>query len=172
VIRLAVALDRSRVVGSAPGGEPASDLLPAALPEVMSRLYASDNVVVGAASLSARFATGPYRTCYVLTRDPEYVPPMGFERVVPVHDVMDLVHRYADSDDELLVAGGPTAWRLFTTYARRIDVAELAEPVAGDLVYDEFENGDFTLVRQETWEGGRTLHFERAHLNAEPHPTE
>lgn len=137
----------------------------------MERLYASDNVVVGAASLSERFGAGAYRTCYVLTRYPEYVPPMGLSAVVPVHDVMDLVHRYADSDDELLVAGGPTAWRLFTTYARRVDVAEIDDPVDGDLAYDEFENGDFVLVGEESWDGGRTLRYERAHLNAEPHPT-
>jgi hypothetical protein len=171
VIRLAVALDKNRVVNAFRGGLEYAAQVPAGLSDELERLYVSDNVAVGSGSLSDRLATHEYRNLYVLTRNRAYHPPAGFESATPVRDFMDLVHRYADSDDELLVVGGPTLWRLFTPYARRVDVAESAEPVQGDVVYDEFEDGEFTLVRHEPWDGGRTLRYERIHLTAEPHPT-
>lgn len=181
MIRLAVTLDRNRVVGAFDGGDDHPPpphpptfppvAMPPGLPAVLDRLYESENAAVGAGSLMARLAAHRYRTVYVLTRTRAYHPPPGVESVVPVRDFMDLVHRYSDSDDELVVVGGPTVWRLFTPYARRIDVAETAEAVAGDVVYDDFEDGEFALVSEEPWEGGRTLHYERVHLTAEPHPT-
>lgn len=171
MIRLAVALDRNRVVNAFGGGLEYAAQVPATLSDVLEELYASENAAVGASSLSDRLTAHAYRNLYVLTRNRAYRPPAGFESAIPVRDFMDLVHRYSDSDDELVVVGGPTLWRLFTPYARKVDVAESAEPVTGDVVYDDFEDGEFTLVGQDPWAGGRTLHYERVHLTAEPHPT-
>ena len=49
---------------------------------------------------------------------------------------------------------------MFTPYARAVDVAEPSELVPGDLVFDDWDRGDFELINVEQWKDVRTLHLE------------
>ena len=59
---------------------------------------------------------------------------------------MKLVKMYKDSEDELLVAGRLTIFKLFLPFAYSLDVAESDELITGDLTFDEWDQGDFELV--------------------------
>ena len=74
---------------------------------------------------------------------------------------MQLVERFKDSKDELVIPGGLEILKLFTPYAKLIDVAETTELVPGDLIFDDWDPGDFELVRVNVWADCRTLHLER-----------
>lgn len=50
---------------------------------------------------------------------------------------------------------------MFTPYARLVDAAETTEFVPGDLIFNDWDGGNFELVSVKGWDGGRTLHYER-----------
>ncbi|MEM9487662.1 MAG: dihydrofolate reductase [Myxococcota bacterium] len=160
MIRLAFMTDPSRVIGARDAEANAArfPLLPSALKGVMETLYKSAHVVVGADSI------GPWQdrtdtTVYALTRDAE----RRFEaaHIRPTRDVSELIERFADSDEELLIAGGRTVLGLFLDHAERIDVAETDSDVPGDLVFADWDTPRFVLESSEPWDGGRTLHLVR-----------
>ena len=95
---------------------------------------------------------------YALTRDMDLEPKTD---VKVCHDCMALVRRFQDSDDELVVPGGQQVPKLFTPYARVVDVAETSELVPGDLIFGDWGKGDSEVVSVKEWDGGRTLHLER-----------
>ena len=51
--------------------------------------------------------------------------------------------------------------RVFTPYAKVVYVAETSELVPGDLIFDDWDQGDFELVSVKEWTEGRTVHLER-----------
>lgn len=102
---------------------------------------------------------------YVISRDEKFQAPRGLKLC---NDYMELVERFKNSQDELLVIGGAIILNLFTPYASTLDIAEASELVPGDLVVDAWDNGDFELVSSKEWEGGRTLHYERKRWSPRP----
>jgi hypothetical protein len=75
-----------------------------------------------------------HKDVFVVTRDEECKPKTA---VKVCHDYMKLVERFQDSDDELVIPGGLEELKLFTPFAQVVDVAETAELVPGDLVFDD-----------------------------------
>ena len=53
-----------------------------------------------------------------ITRDADYQPPERLEDSIVVSDYMKLVNRYRDSDEELLIVGGATIFKLVFTLCR------------------------------------------------------
>lgn len=160
MIRMAFMTDKAGVIGdSTPERDDARfELLPDRLPEAMAQLYEAEDVAVGAPTLGALVQA--HRNRYVLTRDRAYQPPQFFEDIIVCNDYRELVDRYEDSDDELLVVGGKRVFDMFLPHAKRLDVAETDELVPGDLVLSGWKS-DFELESSEQWEGFRVLHYVR-----------
>lgn len=161
MIRLAFMTDKARVLGASTreGNRKRLRRLPRSLGPVMQEILVSDNVAFGRGSAQFYAGSGFARNDkYVLTRDTGYHEHEGCK---VCHDYMELVERFRDSEDELVVIGGLIVLKLFTPFASSLDVAETTELVPGDLVFDDWDKGDFELVSTKVWADGRTLHYER-----------
>ncbi len=159
MIRIAVMYDANKVIGSTDPAENEQrfELLPAALSEVMGRLYQSENVVAGAASAGPITGADQPGNRYILARDPR----VHIEGCTTVTDPQELIGRYRDSDDELLVIGGLRVFEIFTPHAAVIEIAQSDIALPGELVYDAWEREPLELVSEVPWHGGRTLRYER-----------
>ena len=159
MIRIAVMLDADKVIGST---DPDDDdwrvaLLPPALPEVMTQLYESENVIAGATWAGPIAGGDGPGGRYVLARD----PGVRVEGCTTVTDPQTIIDRFLDSDDELVVIGGLRVFELFTPHAQIIEIARCDHLLPGDLVYDTWEQQPLELTDEVPWEGGRTLRYER-----------
>lgn len=164
MIRLAFMTDAAHIIGaSTPDGDALrGTLLPDALRPVMDGILHSDNVVIGRRTLALYSEPGMARDkFYLLTLDRGFQLPPGMGHITVVHDHMKLVERYRHSEDELTVPGGLAVLKLFTPYASRVDVAMTDELIPGNLVFADWDRGDFDLVSSEKWEGGQTRHLLR-----------
>lgn len=163
MIRLAFMTDKARVIGdSTPeGNEARFPLLPKTMVTEMLRLYRAENIAVGQPSATSVVFNGATTGKYIITLDEEYVPPFGLEDAKVIHDYRELVSKYQFGSDELLVVGGLTIFKLFTPFAKILDVAETDELVPGNLIFDTWDNGDFELVSEKQLDGFRTLRYVR-----------
>lgn len=164
MIRLTFMTDAARVIGASTPDANARrfDDLPAALGSVMERLYQADHVAVGGGSTSGLSSPG-FRDSvkFIITSNPDLQPPPDLQHVEMCTNHLDLVERFRDSEDDLNVIGGLTTLRMFLHHADRLDIAETANLVPGDLVFDEWVTAGFEVEATEGWEGGRTLHAAR-----------
>lgn len=75
---------------------------------------------------------------------------------------MELVNRFKDSEDELVVIRGLQILKLFFPYAKDTKCAVTNESVPGDLVFDEMKTVvGFKLVDSKEWSTEKTLHYVR-----------
>lgn len=151
--------DAARVIGatSEDGNRERFARLPPALHDEMRAIYQAPYVVVGQRSIGPWAEPGDAHV-FVLSRDPGFTAPAPHLEVV--RDAQTLIDRFRDSDDELLVAGGATALRLFVPHAASADVALSNERVPGDVVFRDWD-GRFLLESEKTWEGGVTRRYVR-----------
>lgn len=170
MIRLAFMTDETRVIGASTeqGNAARFEVMPPALAGVMRELYhgryAGEHIVVGAGSLGQwTEAAARESKVWVLGREPRELPE-GLEQVTSIKPLVD---RFANSVEELLVAGGATTLRLLLPYATRIDIALTDATVPGDVRFDEWDDGSFGVISETPWDGGRTLHLVRTRA-AEP----
>jgi len=153
MIRLAFMTDRARVIGdsTAEGSAARFSLLPKQLGRAMGKLYQADNIVFGSASLM--LAARPRNNKYVITHDAAFQLPVGAEETQICTDYRSLVTKYQESEEELLVAGGLSIFKLFLPYAQQIDVAQSYQLIPGDIVFTEWDDGRFMLEDWEVWDG-------------------
>jgi len=158
---MAFMTDKNYVIGdSTPkGNEARFKQLPPLLTEAMRELYDTDNIAVGAASLGQMIRARKNR--YVLTENPEYKAPEGFENILICRDFRELVDLYEESPEELLIAGGRSVFLQFLPYASILDVAEADKPVPGDLVFDQWKKEPFKAKSSKRWEGFNTTRYIR-----------
>ena len=162
MIRLAFMTDKARVLGASTDAGNAVRLavLPQGLHAVMQKILSAENVALGRRSYEEFYSSPSMarKDMYVLTQDKNYTPSTA---VKVCHNYMELVERFKDSADELMIPGGQVVLKLFTPYAKIVDVAETTELVPGDLIFDDWDKGDFELIHTDEWNGGRTLHYVR-----------
>lgn len=164
MIRLTFMTDARRVIGaSTPEGNARRfALLPPALPQVMSALYAAAAVAVGRRSLAATAQPVLRESAkYILATEPDPAAARDLAHAEFCTNHIELVERFRDSDDELNVIGGLTVLRMFLHHAARLDIAETSAAVPGDLVFDDWVTAGFDVTVVDEWEGGRTLRASR-----------
>lgn len=160
MIRIAVMLDKARVIGSSDQevNQERFQMLPKQLPKAMGQLYQGQNIAGGESSWKMPTSQAKSNR-YVITRNADF--DVEGEPIQVITDVNTLIDQYKDSEDELLIVGGLSMFNLFVPYAQRLDIAESDELVPGDVVFDSWENEPFTLESEEQWEGFRVLHYRR-----------
>ena len=99
---------------------------------------------------------------FIVTRDTGFQLPPG---CILCHDYMELVERFKESEDKLLVSGGGIVLKLFIPYASSLDLAEYDDLHPGDLIFDEWDDCSFEVVQSKEWDGGRTMHCRRSSVS-------
>jgi dihydrofolate reductase len=160
MIRIAVMMDRARVIGSSTpeGNEARYALLPDGLGPVMQRLYTGANVAGGESSWNMPTSAARNHR-YVITRNPDF--DVEGQLVEVITDAHELVERYRDSQDELVIVGGLAMFGYFLPHAHRLDISESHHLVPGDLVFDAWEPEGLTLTAREEHDGFDVLTYQR-----------
>ena len=165
MIRMIFMCDADRVIGASDTATNAKrcDLLPTSMMGEMCKLYKTGHAVLAdeqhMMGLHAQGFTDA--TKYVVTYKDKFKQPKDLTKVVPVADLAGLAKQYQDSGEELLVIGGLAVFKQLLPYTSQLEVLETEELVPGDLVFSEWDNGNFAVQGEERWEGGRTLHLVR-----------
>lgn len=122
---------------------PVSELAPA-----MEKIMSGEHIVIGSKSM-AFYSDRAHsvKKAYVYCRN--FKPAYQKKGFTHCSDIDALAQEYQQSEDELLVLGGLETWRKFLPYANRLKIAETHKNVPGDLVFNEWDNGDFELTDTE-----------------------
>lgn len=161
MIRLAFMTDPALVIGAST--EEANlaryPLLPAGLAPEMTRVYAGHNIAAGESSYRQTVQATGRR--YVITRNKDFdlTGEVGLEVCT---DPQELVERYQDSAEELLVVGGLSMFRYFAPFALQFDVAMSDHRVPGDLVFDDWTRQGLSLISRAPQDGFDMLTYRRA----------
>lgn len=151
MITLVFATDRARVVGGSTVLRnlwrmpflPFLELAPA-----MNSAMTGDYAVMGGGSVGFYGGRAQnYRLCWLLTSKPDH--PAASRGLTLCHDPNDLIARFRDSEDELLVLGGNSLWQRFLPAVSRLRVVETHALVPGDLVFDAWDDGSFTITSEQ-----------------------
>jgi dihydrofolate reductase len=148
MITLVFMTDPKRVVGGSSTWRnwlrmpylPIGELAPA-----MEQLLSGEHVVLGSGSQS--FYGGRarrYRQAHLVTR--RAASDVSAGDLLVCNDPSQLVERYRHAPEDLRVLGGLSMWRYFLPHADRIQTAETYRNVPGDLVFDEWDQGQFERV--------------------------
>ena len=78
-----------------------------------------------------------------------------------VGDYMELVYKYKDSKDSLVVIGGKEILMLFLPYASEINVVITNKKTPGDTVFKEWKTFNLRLKKIEEWPGGITYYYSK-----------
>lgn len=119
----------------------------------MAQVMKGQHMVMGAQSAS--FYAGKakeYQSAYLLTRNRQH--SAARKGLTLCHDPAQLIAKYKNSDEELLVLGGLSTWRRFLPCAQHIRTVETLKNVPGDLVFKDWDDGSFMLAREQV---GRKL---------------
>ena len=91
----------------------------------------------------------PGRRVLVLTRQSASLVRTGFDQCY--HSTDELLNRYQNSDDLLIVCGGATIYRTFLPYATQLWISYLPDHYDGDTFFPEFRKEDYKIVKQEEY---------------------
>lgn len=135
---------------------PIKELTPA-----MASAMKGDYMVMGSQSSAFYAAKAPqYKEAFVLSRDRNYKPKNPSLQVC--NDVESLINRFfKHSPDELLVVGGLSAWKMFLPHSDKIIAVETHRNVPGDLLFDAWDKGEFTLSKQQVGKKLSVLEYTR-----------
>ena len=97
----------------------------------------------------------------VLTRNEKF-DLRGNEKATVVTDYMQVVEKYKNTDDVLIVGGGAALWELFLPYADEITIACTDEPLAGDITFSAWRDVPMIEQQKDDWQGGSTIYLKRA----------
>jgi dihydrofolate reductase len=154
VIKLVVVTDPEGTVGrSTDEGNPSwLEGVPADLAKRLPRLYSvSDLIAIGRKGLGHLVPES--QKGFVLSQNASYQPPCCYKKLKVVLNHSELVSKYESSSNELAIIGGASMFRLFLPHAAVLDVIVLKEPLSGDLVFKDWDDGSFDLVDQTSFEG-------------------
>ncbi|GAB3481921.1 dihydrofolate reductase [Marinomonas epiphytica] len=165
MIKLVFMSDPDRVIGASDSAasNKRCDQLPISLMGEMCKLYNTQGAVLSdETSIMGLHASGFAEVDkFVFTQKANFKVPNGLPSVQPVLDLKPLIEQYQNSEEELLVIGGLSVFKQILPYADRLEVLEIDEPVAGDLVFTEWDNGDFSVTTSLPWDGGKTTFLKR-----------
>ncbi len=162
MIKLAFMVDTAYVLGSSTeeGNKLRIKLLPEALAPQMKKITAGDHYAAGRKS-SVFYKNDEFKhgtILYIVSRNLS-LNIKGSANIKVVNDYMELVQKYKDSKDSLVVIGGKEIFMLFLPYASQINVAMTNKKVPGDIVFKEWKTFNLRLSRVEEWEGGITYYY-------------
>ncbi len=101
----------------------------------------------------------PNRKTIVLTLDTTYV--YEHENVEVCYDLNDIINRYHNKEEEIIIAGGATIYKLFLPYVDEIILSEVKGDFEGDVYFPEWNQEEFNLVETDDREEFTIKRFKR-----------
>ncbi|MBL0691820.1 MAG: dihydrofolate reductase [SAR324 cluster bacterium] len=87
----------------------------------------------------------PDRTNIVLTRQKDYSLP----GVKVINDCQQIIETYDDSDQELLVIGGASIYRIFLPWVKKLYISEVQDKFDVDRFFSEIDTTRFDLQEEK-----------------------
>ena len=162
MIKLAFMVDTAYVLGSSTeeGNKLRFKLMSEALSPQMKKITAGDHYAAGRKSSAFykndRFKPGTI--LYIVSRNLS-LNIKGSVNIKIVNDYMELVQKYKDSKESLIVMGGKEIFMLFLPYASQINVAMTDKKLPGDIIFKEWKTFNLRLKKIEEWDGGITYYY-------------
>ncbi len=162
MIKLAFMVDTAYVLGSntEEGNKLRLKLMSEALSPQMKKITAGDHYAAGRKSSgfykNDRFKPGTI--LHIVSRNLA-LNIKGSANIKIVNDYMELVQKYKDSKESLIVIGGKEIFMLFLPYASQINVAMTDKKLPGDIVFKEWKTFNLRLNKIEEWDGGITYYY-------------
>ncbi|MBC6429322.1 MAG: dihydrofolate reductase [Cellvibrionales bacterium] len=160
MIKLVWVTDNNDIIGHSDLAhhDPAAATRPAGLDAEINRIFIADNIVVGKTTLPLCTDYIPhYKSFYVLTRDKNFTVA-DHANLSVIHDPQELVTKYQDSKETLLVGGGKAIWELFLPHASELIIA-LIDSHPGDLKFDAWRSVKKTKYNEVDWKNGKTHYY-------------
>jgi dihydrofolate reductase len=128
-------------------------------------LFYGENSIVGAVTYLHNLETFSNldpddKELLVLTRN-ENFDLHGNSKAVLVHDYMQVVDKYKNSVEVLIVGGGKEVWELFLPYADEMLVACCDKALPGDIEFSSWKDAPMVETKRELWNGGATIYYKR-----------
>ena len=164
MIKLAFMVDTAYVLGTSTeeGNKHRVQLLPEALEGQMKKITAGDHYVAGRKSSDfyKNDTFKPGTILYIVSRN-SVLSIIGEENIKIANNYMELVNKYKDSKERLVVIGGKEIFMLFLPYASEINVAMTNKLIPGDIVFKEWKTFNIRLHKIEEWQGGITYYYSK-----------
>jgi len=162
MIKLAFMVDTAYVLGSSTeeGNKLRVKLMSEDLAPQMKRITAGDHYAAGRKS-SAYYKNDRFKPgtiLHIVSRNLS-LNIKGSANIKIVNDYMELVQKYKDSKESLIVIGGKEIFMLFLPYASQINVAMTDKKLPGDIVFKEWKTFNLRLKKIEEWDGGITYYY-------------
>jgi dihydrofolate reductase len=114
-------------------------------------------VVMGRATFDSIGHPLPYRTNIVLTRQPDW----SAEHVFVAQGVPEAIERAQEFDGDIMVIGGGHVYAAALPHADVQILTEVHTKPDGDTYYPDFDRGEWTETRRETYDGYDFVWWER-----------
>ncbi len=106
----------------------------------------------------------PNRKTVVLTLDTAY--KYEHEDVVVCNDMNEIIEKYHNnSNEEIIIAGGATIYKLFLPYVDQIILSEVKGDYVGDVFFPEWDQSEFDLINEDEREEFTVKIFNRKGKN-------
>lgn len=135
-------------------------LIPAEFLPQMKKIYEGDNYAFGRRSSGfyKKELFKPGTTLYLVSRNlSEKVKSSSNIKVI--NDYMELVQKYKDSRESLVVTGDKEILMLFLPYASEIDVVMSDKKAPCDVIFKEWKTFNLRLKKIDEWTGGITYYY-------------
>ena len=164
MIRLAFMTDDSLMIGydNPEGNAHRFKIIPETLWPQLDKILEGDHYLCGSKSIvfyrDNNYGEG--KKLYILSRDPHFTFE-GKANTEVTTNYMDLVEKFKDSDEVLVVIGGKIIFELMLPYAKEVDIVYADTIVPGNVKFDAWKSADLSLVNSEKWDGGTTYYYKQ-----------
>jgi hypothetical protein len=167
MIRLAFVTDKNHMIGCTLEEDRLrrAEAWPEPLTPEIGKMFYGENTIVGSVTYAHNLETFSNlnpgdKELLVLTRDRNF-DLHGNTKALLVHEHRQIVDRYRDSDEVLVVGGGKVMWELFLPYADEMAVACCDKALPGDIEFRSWKEEPMVELRRDLWEGGATIYYKR-----------
>ncbi len=156
MIKLIVAYDKNRLIGI--GDQLVWDIKEDL--EHFKKETLNKTILFGDVTFKGIGRPLPNRKTIVLTLDTTYT--YKHENVEVCYDLNDIINKYHNnSDNEIIIAGGATIYKLFLPYVDEIILSEVKGDFKGDVYFPEWNQDEFNLIDTDDREEFTIKRFER-----------
>ncbi len=153
---IAAAPDCCGITGSNPDRR---NLLPEPVSDVMRQVLYSENIALSRNAFSmCRSLIFAFYDTFVFSHDVTFMPSAG---CMVCNDPGELIKRFHDSPEELLVMADVNTFSLFLPYASSMDVVDTDIGLTCNAIFDRRDDENFSITSGRTSGGVRILHYER-----------
>lgn len=87
----------------------------------------------------------PNRHHIILTNNTNYEVPKSKEKIEIVHNINDIIKKYANSNDEIFIIGGGTIYNSLLPYTKKLYITHVDKYADGDTSFPIIEKKEFEL---------------------------